>query len=251
MGDEILNCFDDGTANVATVHRASTSVFPALFGAVLALAWADPAAAEHCKNSPAPGLDWSECRKSRLMLSEADLESANLFKTNFTLTDLRRANLKSANLEKAKLVRASLVGASAEKANFAQVEAHRANFAGISAKGASFVNAELQRADFSQARLTDANFEKAELGRATFHGAKLKGTRFSRANLSRADFSGAYIEGAIALDGSILFLTRIEGVDLSAATGLQQAQVDQTCGDAATKLPPGLAVPARWPCEFD
>lgn len=146
---------------------------------------------------------------------------------------------------------ASLAGAHAEKANFARVEAHRASFVGISAEGASFENAELQRADFSRAILIGTNFKKAELGRSTFSGARLKGTRFSLANLARADLSGVIIEGPVAFDRSVLFLTRIEGIDLSTATGLQQAQIDLTCGDDRTKLPPGLSVPARWPCAFD
>ncbi len=122
---------------------------------------------------------------------------------------------------------------------------------GVSADGASFANAELQRADFSRARLNGANFERAELGRAKFDRAKLKGIRFSFANLSRADLSGAIIEGPIAFDRAVLFLTRIEGMDLSAATGLRQAQIDLGCGDAMTKLPPGVSVPASWPCKFD
>ncbi|MDK1491261.1 pentapeptide repeat-containing protein [Sinorhizobium sp. 7-81] len=219
--------------------------------AVLALVWASPAAAVHCRNSPAPGLDWTDCNKSHLILRGANLEGATLLGADFTLTDLRDANLKSANLEKAKLVRTSLAGAKAEKANFDRVEAHRSIFVGMSAEGASFANAALQRADFSRAHLTGVNFEKAELGRAKFVGAKLKGIRFSRANLSRADLSGAIIEGPIAFDHSVLSLTRIEGVDLSAATGLQQAQINLACGDTATKLPPELTVPATWPCDFD
>ncbi|WP_157628198.1 pentapeptide repeat-containing protein [Ensifer sp. BR816] len=235
----------------AAYASARRAVIHALLTAALALIWAGSAAATHCKNAPAPGLDWSDCKKTRLMLREADLEGANLFSADFTMTDLRDADLKSANFEKAKLVRASLAGANAEKANFARVEAHRASFAGISAKGASFANAELQRTDFSRARLIGANFERAELGRSNFDGAKLNGTRFSLANLSRADLSGVIIKGPVAFDRSVLFLTRIEGLDLSAATGLQQAQIDLTCGDDATKLPPGLSVPARWPCEFD
>jgi len=39
------------------------------------------------------------------------------------------------------------------------------------------------------------------------------------------------------------------GADLSGVTGLTQAQLDLTCGDPATRLPPGLAPPASWPCK--
>ncbi|RVN83649.1 pentapeptide repeat-containing protein, partial [Sinorhizobium meliloti] len=155
------------------------------------------------------------------------------------------------NLEKATLVRASLAGARADKANFSRVEAYRGNFSAISAENASFASAELQRTDFTGARLTGADFEKAELGRANFDKAVLTGTRFSMANLSRAKLSGAVLEGPIDLDRAFLFLTRIEGVDLSSASGLTQEQVDLTCGDGATKLPSGLAAPGKWPCPPD
>ncbi|WP_026619780.1 YjbI with pentapeptide repeats (plasmid) [Ensifer sp. WSM1721] len=220
--------------------------------AIVASAYACGAAeSADCKGSPGRGTDWHDCNKRLLMLGGSDLEASNLVSTDFTMTDLRDTNLGSANLEKATLVRASLAGARADKANFTRVEAYRGNFSGISAQNASFVSAELQRTDFSGARLTGADFEKAELGRANFEGAVLTGTRFSMANLSRANLSGAVFEGPIDLDRAFLFLTRIEGLDLSAVTGLKQEQVDLACGDGATKLPAGLSAPAKWPCPPD
>lgn len=209
------------------------------------------AAAADCKSAAGPGTDWQDCNKKQIMLGGSDLPDSNLFNTDFTMTDLRGANLTSANLEKATLVRASLARAKADKANFSRVEAYRGNFSAISAENASFASAELQRTDFTGARLAGADFEKAELGRANFDKAVLTGTRFAMANLSRAKLSGAVLEGPIDLDRAFLFLTRIEGVDLSRASGLTQEQVDLTCGDGATKLPSGLAVPAKWPCPPD
>jgi uncharacterized protein YjbI with pentapeptide repeats len=210
-----------------------------------------PAAGADCQSSPEPKIDWTECNKSLLMLGGSDLSGANLAGTDFTSTDLREANLTGANLEKATLVRASLAGAKADKANFARLEAYRTSFAGMSAQGASFASAELQRADFSQANLSGADFQKAELGRANFGKATITGTAFPMANLSRAELRGATFAGPIDFTGAFLFLTRIGGLDLSKATGLQQAQIDLTCGDKATKLPAGLKAPAIWPCKFE
>lgn len=207
--------------------------------------------AANCKDPSAPGADWSDCNKKQLMLGGIDLEGANLVSTDFTLTDLRGANLTAANLEKATLVRSSLAGAKADKANFAKVEAYRTSFAGISAEGTSFNSSELQRTNFSGARLTGADFEKAELGRANFDKAVITGTRFPMANLSRATFSGSTFEGPLDFTDAFMFLTRIEGVDLSAATGLEQEQINLTCGDSATKLPQGLTTPTNWPCPVD
>jgi uncharacterized protein YjbI with pentapeptide repeats len=228
---------------------------PAFLAAGLLLAASvftgQPAMAAYCNSTPEPGLDWSNCTKKSLMLPSSELAGANLFGTDFSMTDLSGSNLTSANLEKAHLVRAWLSGARAEKANFARVEAYRSSFVNIIANGASFASAELQRADFSGAQLTGADFEKAELGRAHFKGAVLTGTRFSFANLSRADLTGARFEGPLIFDQAFLFLTRIEGLDLSAATGLEQAQVDLACGDDKTKLPVGLTTPSSWPCGSD
>ncbi len=209
------------------------------------------ARAADCSSLAEPKLDWQECTKKNLMLQGSDLEGANLVGTDFSLTDLAGANVKSANLEKATLVRASLEGAHAEGANFAKIEAYRSSFANVAAEGASFAGAELQRANFAGAQLSGASFEKAELGRADFDKAVLTGVKFSFANLSRADLSKATFEGPATFERAFMFLTRIEGLDLSGAAGLEQAQIDLACGDASTKLPAGLSTPSTWPCPVD
>lgn len=212
--------------------------------------WSTAAHASDCKSMAAPSVDWQECDKRTLMLKGSDLSGATLVETDLTSTDLRNTNLAGANLEKATLIRSSLAGAQADKANFARVEAYRTSFSGISAKGSSFASAELQRADFSDADLTGADFQKAELGRARFGAARLTGSRFALANLSRANIHAITFEGPIDFSGAFMFLTRIEGMDLSAATGLTQAQIELACGDGATRLPPDLKPGPNWPCKF-
>lgn len=223
-----------------------------LVGLAVALAFsAGTAAAADCRSAPAPGIDWRDCNKSNLILKDANLERASLVNTDFSETDLRGARLDSANLEKATLLRASLAGASAEEASFAKVEAYRSDLSGVSAENASFASAELQRSRFIDAGLKGADFQKAELGRADFSGSALADNSFALANLSRADFRDARMEGPVDFAGAFLFLTRFEGVDLGAATGLQQEQIDIACGNAATLLPRGLTAPRTWPCRFD
>jgi uncharacterized protein YjbI with pentapeptide repeats len=211
----------------------------------------NPAQAADCGNVASPGLDWSECSKTNIMLEGSDLQGANLAGAHFDSTDLSNANLTLANLEKATLVRAWLKNARAEAANFSRIEAYRADFSNISANGARFASAELQRAEFGGAQLTNADFQKAELGRADFDKAVLTGSNFSLANLSRAALSGATIKGPVAFGGAFMYLTRIEGLDLSTATGLEQEQINLACGDKATVLPAGLKSPENWPCPPD
>jgi uncharacterized protein YjbI with pentapeptide repeats len=210
-----------------------------------------PAMAADCGSMPGPGIDWQDCPKRGIIIRESNLSRANLVETDFTSTDLRNSNLDGANLEGATLVRSSLAGSRAKGASFAKVEGYRTDFSGVDAQGATFVNAELQRVEFAGANLAGASFEKAELGRANFEGADLTGSRFTLANLTRADLSKAKFTGPLDFANGFFYLTRIAGLDLSAATGLTQYQIDMACGDADTKLPAGLTAPASWPCELD
>ena len=212
---------------------------------------ASPARADDCRSAAAPGIDWQNCDKKLLMLGGSDLTEAKLAGADFSTTDLGNANLTKANLEKTRLIRASLAGSTATGARFARVEAYRTDFSGIEAKAASFESAELQRSNFKKASLSNVNFTKADLGRSQFDGAELGGSRFSLANLARADFRGATFSAPVDFDRAFFFLTRIEGVDLSAATGLVQWQLDMACGNDETALPAGLTKPAQWPCKFE
>ena len=234
----------------ARIHRlVPAAVAAVLSGLFVSVPIAKSAA--DCRAVPAANVDWQGCGKSKLMLSGSDLSSANLTETDLSLTDLRDSSLTGANLEKAGLSRSSLAGSNAEKANFSRVEGYRADFASVLATGASFVSAELQRANFSNAKLDGADFQKAELGRANFGNAAISNANFSMANLSRVNLNQAKFDSPIDLTGTFLFLARLEGLDLSQAKGLQQWQVDQACGDANTKLPTGLNVPADWACKPD
>ncbi len=231
--------------------RSVSTISVLLLAAATIGATASAAFAADCSSTPTAEIDWGGCNKKQLMLQGADFLKANLADADLTLTNLSGTDLTSANLEKATLVRAWFTGAKLGKANFAKVEAYRAGFEDVFAEGASFAGAELQRANFSGAKLAGVNFEKAELGRANFNKAVLTGASFSLANLSRADLSDSTFEGPISFDRAFMFLTHIDGLDLSAATGLEQAQIELACGDANTKLPSGLTAPKSWPCASD
>ncbi|MER9638546.1 pentapeptide repeat-containing protein, partial [Mesorhizobium sp. M0228] len=129
-------------------------------------------------------------------------------------------------------------------------EAYRTDFSRMDAQGAVFASAEMQRSNFQGANLTNVDFTKAELGRAQFHDADISGSRFSFANLARADFRGATFTAPVDFDRAFLFLTRIEGLDLSNSVGLSQWQLNMACGDARTELTSGLTRPEDWPCQF-
>jgi uncharacterized protein YjbI with pentapeptide repeats len=86
--------------------------------------------------------------------------------------------------------------------------------------------------------------------RSSFVGAKLTGADMYRAIVPRSVFHGADLS-AVNFDSAFIYRSRFEGADLSQVKGLTQAQLDSACGDDATKLPPGLTKPTRWPCGED
>jgi uncharacterized protein YjbI with pentapeptide repeats len=202
-----------------------------------------------CKSEASQGVDWSECKKRLLMLNGSVFDNANLSAVDFSMTDLSGSSMKGANLTKASLVRASLARIDATGANFEKAEGYRADFSGIRADKASFHSAEVQRANFTGAQLKGVDFVKAELGRVIFYKALIGDTRFSMTNLSRATFHNATFDGPVDFDNAFMFLTRIEGLDLTQATGLKQEQIALACGDENTKLPAGLSLPPTWPCD--
>jgi uncharacterized protein YjbI with pentapeptide repeats len=206
------------------------------------------AASANCSDSAGPNVNWSDCRKRNLMLDGNDLSGAVMSGADLTSTDLRKSKLEGANLEKAVLGRAMLDGSSAKGANFEKAQGIRSSFVGTDLSGANFTKSEMQRADFTDANLAGAHFEKSELARAVFAGADLNGAVFSFANLARADLRGAKFQSPIDFTFSYMYRTRIDGVDLSSATGLAQWQVDLACGDQQTKLPAGLNPGPEWPC---
>jgi len=103
----------------------------------------------------------------------------------------------------------------------------------------------------AHADLTNTCVKHGDLEGADFTGAKLvlmcmsygdyKDASFRDANLSGANLAHGHLDGA-DLTGARLTITSIKGADLSRAKGLTQAQIDQACGDAETRLPLPLHV---------
>jgi uncharacterized protein YjbI with pentapeptide repeats len=159
-----------------------------------------------------------------------NLYHANLSGQWLVEYDLRGANLKYADLHDANLIGAKLIGAELHIANLSHATMH---------------DADLTVADLTDADVSDADLIAADLDEAKLIGVKLIGSRLSRANLSGADLSGADLS-APPIDGARGAV--LIGADLSSAKHLSQRQLDQTCGDANTKLPEGLTVK---PCSTE
>ncbi len=204
-----------------------------------------------CGDEAAQKVNWEGCRKRNLVLSGSNMKQANFKGTNFSSTDMRNSEFDNTDFEKSVLLRVFFDGSSAKNANFEKAIVYRVNFKNANLENAVFHKAEMLRVNFSGANLTSANFSKAEAGRSIFAKAALGNNDFSNASLARADFRGSKINGPLNFTGAYFYQTRIEGVDLSHATGLKQWQIDMACGDDATKLPDGVNRPGSWSCTDD
>lgn len=201
-----------------------------------------------CGDAADRGVDWSGCRKRNIIMSDFDFEGSDFTRTDLSSSDLRSSNLNGANFKKANLVRASLQKATAVEANFSNAVASRTDFSYMDLRNANFAKAETNRTNFTGANLSGADLSKAEFARGVFSQAIISSVSFDYTNLARSDFRGATFETAPSMLNAYLFQTRIEGLDLSNVSGLENGQISLACGDENTKLPSGLERPGTWPC---
>ena len=142
----------------------------------------------------------------------------------YELTTTRHINLFKADLHNQDLRGTNLFRAFLEEANLNNAQLSKAGLIGANLSGA-----DLSDADLSEAYLSVANLSGADLRRAKLNGANLSDADLSEADLSEADLSGANLSGA----------------DLRTTQGLDQARLDEACGDSKTRLPEGWTIP---PC---
>lgn len=204
-----------------------------------------------CTDTAAPSVDWENCRKRNLIMDSFNFSGSNFTKADLSASDLRNSNLKKAQFIKTNLVRASLSGSDAEEANFEGVVASRTDFSKGNYKNANFFKAEISRSNFSNSNLEKANMSKADLSRVNFFNANLKGVNLEFTNISRTNLISVVIDEDFSLEGAYMFLTRIDGLNLSGSKNLKQWQIDMACGSESTILPEGISAPDTWPCEFD
>lgn len=135
---------------------------------------------------------------------------------------------------------ASLDGRNLRYADAVQAFLANADLRHADLQGANLGSTNLQGANLRHANLVDANLISAKLEEADLFGANLQGANLIAAKLEEADLRFA------ALEGASLLIANLDGTNLTGAKGLTQKQLDQACGDADTKLPPGLTIK---PCQ--
>jgi uncharacterized protein YjbI with pentapeptide repeats len=124
----------------------------------------------------------------------------------------------------------------ADPAAVAKIHGGIVDCVGCNLAGADLTNTCVKEHDLHGADFTGANATLMCMSFANFTGVSFRGAELSGANLAGAKMDGADLTGAGTSITSFL------GTDLTHVKGLTQKQLDVACGDATTKLPPGLHV---------
>ena len=124
----------------------------------------------------------------------------------------------------------------ADPAAVAKIHGGIVDCVGCDLRAADLANTCVKEHDLHGADFSDADASLMCMSFADFTGARFRGTELSGANLA-----GAKLDGADLTDAKTS-ITSFLGTDLRRVKGLTQKQLDVACGDAATKLPPGLHV---------
>jgi uncharacterized protein YjbI with pentapeptide repeats len=127
-------------------------------------------------------------------------------------------------------------GMAASPAAVAKIHGGIVDCVGCNLSGADLTNTCVKEHDLHGANFDGANATLMCMSFANFTNASFRGTELSGANLAGAKMDGADLTGAKTSITSFL------GTDLTKVKGLTQAQLNVACGDAKTKLPPGLRV---------
>lgn len=134
------------------------------------------------------------------------------------------------------LIVAAVPARAANPAQVARIHGGIVDCVGCDLSGADLTNTCVKEKDLHGANFDGANATLMCMSFANFTGASFRGTELSGANLAHAKLDGADMTGAKTAITSFL------GTDLRKVKGLTQDQVNAACGDAQTKLPPGLTV---------
>ncbi len=145
-----------------------------------------------------------------------------------------RLDLTGAVLDEAQLAKSRIVNSSLRESSFCNAMLYRSDmrngiFTNSVFVGANLCYCNLEDSFFVEANLRDAEFDGANCRRVNFKGAMLANASLAEADLTGADLSGTCLIGA-DFDGADISDVKLEGADLqgvknlSQATGIRKAQ---------------------------
>jgi uncharacterized protein YjbI with pentapeptide repeats len=116
----------------------------------------------------------------------SDLRRSSFREANLNEACLFHANLEFAELYKTQFVKANLEGATLANANLRQANLHKANLIDADLKSANINNADLTNADLSGANIEGADFTNADLDKTKFNNSIYKKNEITLKSLLKA-----------------------------------------------------------------
>lgn len=161
-----------------------------------------------CLNPPVPGVDWSGCDKTGLVLVNADVSFGTFIRTIFTQADLSGTNFSNAILTETNLIGANLTNtnfmsalltlAILSTATLISANLTDANLVLATVIYADLTNANLSNANASGVNLAFSNLTGANLSNANLTGANLANATLVNTNLTETDLTDAILDGVIS-----------------------------------------------------
>ena len=156
--------------------------------------------------------EWNKWRKENpkivpdltgAVLTEANLNSADLHNAILNNIDLKEAvldwaNLEGASLRYAMLKEASFNGTKLEGADMTGANLKEVSLSGLNLQNTILKNADLKEADLSMTDFRNSDLSYANMGEADLRKADLRDANIKGTNISEAKLSGVNFEGAIA-----------------------------------------------------
>lgn len=136
-----------------------------------------------------------------------NFEGMNLSRVNFTklsgIANFKDSNLSNANFQSANLEKVDFSGATMTNANFQSATLGVADFSGATLENARFESARLGETSSASSLTLNPriNFQKSNLSSANFLGATLTNANFQGSNLSNANFKDSTLSLSPALKG--------------------------------------------------
>jgi uncharacterized protein YjbI with pentapeptide repeats len=113
--------------------------------------------------------------------------------------------------------------------------------------GRDLSGARIRQADLSLSTVDHTKFNGADMSIVNAFGIRAEDADFSNVNFQDAVLVGGWFGGS-RFAGAKLSNANLSGADFSTARDLTQNQLNTACGDADTRLPPGLTI---VPCKIE
>ena len=201
----------------------------------------------HASSGSCAQCDLSNKRMNGMKLKDANFAGSVFNNSNLSGGQIDGSDLRGAHFRKALLYRVEGKNVMMEKAVLEDATLTEAKVSKSVLKSSNFRRADLSRGEFKENDFTHSSMISVKAPHANFAHSDFSHAQLDHMNLDNAILDEAKLNHA-SFGFAILSDTSLKGADLSNAKmgsvqGLEQAQLDDACGNMNTELPLGLSVP--------